>query len=1068
MTTTHSRKIQAGYVPIAGYTLEALIGQGGFGEVWRADAPGGIKKAVKFVFGGTEQHRATRELRSLERIKGVQHPFLLTLERFEIVDDQLIIITELADGSLEDVYNRHRERGSCGIPRAAMLAYLHDAADALDYLHGSYQLQHLDIKPGNLLLVGGHVKVADFGLLKDLRDDDCSMIGGLTPIYAPPEVFDGRPSMHSDQYSLAIMYQELLTGTRPFSGRTIAQLATQHVSSSPDLEPLPPSDRPVVAKALEKNPDRRFASCIEFVEALRSPKGRTSVSGVGGVEIGGDTAHRNTQLGGGPDSVIVQDLPQLKTDVAHNLIRVTGHALVISLGGVGADCLHQLRGRVSKLYAASPLDLHSVLIDTDPETIYATSLSELSGIVPPCQTIHTPLRTANEYRHEGSTHLSSVSRRWIYNIPRSKTTEGMRPLGRLALVDHSNEVLKKLRESISHLAAVCGDRTPHIYIVGSISGGTASGMFLDVTHVVRHLLDEAGLEKASVLPVLAMQALRPDSNRPLGIHDSCAALMEMRHFMQPGNSYPGDPGANLPSLPAARSPLRGAYVIASAPQQPISTTVETIVDYIWADTTGAGELLAASRRTDGDEQSTKLGAASLRSFGVARLGGLRALEENMLAPASMRTLFLRWLGRPVEAKQMALPLADRLIRRCGLDAETLHDVNQNILGRDTKAIVLEQLQLIPRDQLADSSAIQSHLELFVAQKLTENSKDQLVASVVISLQRELSARLQDRRVDVTSSVEALRLIIARVNLHTEQLVSELSPRDVESKFSSNTTITGQPMHSLGLACEFGETVLNEIVSRHIAERSQAIEMELSRLQARFEDLATLLARAIHKLNQDESLKGNPWDHMPAEIASRFEATLGHLHNQVSTQWLMRYIMQSETEMNASELVNQVSSIAVKLVKTTLESASPTPAADVDARRTATPHVGQKATEDLNAVEITTTIDSKKIQPLSSIEMSLAKAYPAMLACGGRQRLILIVGSDPERLKLEREVREVHSGALTVAVIPGTTPMLIHEAQQIKMDDVINRISMMAAGSHQVTQRLHSRSDIDWSSQQTRQ
>src|SRR6056297_405050 len=274
-----SVKITAGYEPITGYTLEEKIGQGGFGEVWRADAPGGLKKAVKFVFGATDAHRGSRELKSLERIKGVHHPFLLTLERFGIVDDQLVIVTELADGSLEDIYDRHRERGSCGIPRKALLAYLHDAADALDYLHSSYQLQHLDVKPGNLLMVGGHVKVGDFGLLKDLREVDHSVVGGLTPIYAPPEVFDGRPSMNSDQYSLAVMYQELLTGTRPFSGRTIAQLATQHVHSAPNLEPLPPSDRPIVARALEKDPQRRHESCKALIEALRNPHARLSIRG---------------------------------------------------------------------------------------------------------------------------------------------------------------------------------------------------------------------------------------------------------------------------------------------------------------------------------------------------------------------------------------------------------------------------------------------------------------------------------------------------------------------------------------------------------------------------------------------------------------------------------------------------------------------------------------------------------------------------------------------------------------------------------------------------------------------
>ena len=211
MTKTASETICEGYEPIPGYVVEELIGQGGFGEVWRASAPGGLKKAVKFVFGDQGSERSRRELKSLERIRGVQHPFLLTLERFEAVNKRLVIVTELADGSLEDVYHKYRDRGSCGIPADELLRHLHDAADALDYLHDSYQLQHLDVKPGNLLMIGGHVKVADFGLLKDLQDADCSIVGGLTPVYAPPELFDGRPSLHSDQYSLAVMYQELPT-----------------------------------------------------------------------------------------------------------------------------------------------------------------------------------------------------------------------------------------------------------------------------------------------------------------------------------------------------------------------------------------------------------------------------------------------------------------------------------------------------------------------------------------------------------------------------------------------------------------------------------------------------------------------------------------------------------------------------------------------------------------------------------------------------------------------------------------------------------------------------------------
>ena len=79
-----------------------------------------------------------------------------------------------------------------------------------------------------------------------------SVMAGMTPTYAAPEMFDGRPGRFSDQYSLAIVYQELLTGTLPFGGRTTAQLATEHLHKAPNLETLPAVERPIVAKALAK------------------------------------------------------------------------------------------------------------------------------------------------------------------------------------------------------------------------------------------------------------------------------------------------------------------------------------------------------------------------------------------------------------------------------------------------------------------------------------------------------------------------------------------------------------------------------------------------------------------------------------------------------------------------------------------------------------------------------------------------------------------------------------------------------------------------------------------------
>ena len=144
---------------------------------------------------------------------------------------------------------------------------MRDAAEALDYIYDNYSLQHLDIKPENLLLVANRAKVADFGLIKNLYDRSASCIEGLTPIYAPPELFEGKPNRHSDQYSLAIVFQKLLTGELPFDGTTPARLAAQHLHTVPALSALPIHDRPIIARALSKNPDARFLSCRALIGA---------------------------------------------------------------------------------------------------------------------------------------------------------------------------------------------------------------------------------------------------------------------------------------------------------------------------------------------------------------------------------------------------------------------------------------------------------------------------------------------------------------------------------------------------------------------------------------------------------------------------------------------------------------------------------------------------------------------------------------------------------------------------------------------------------------------------------
>src|SRR5438309_3581611 len=152
-------RIESNAEPIPGYRLIEPLGSGGFGEVWKAEAPGGLFKAIKFVQGrrdsitGGDGAEAEQELRALQHVKAIRHPFLLSMERVEVVDGDLVIVMELADKSLHDLLTERRAAGQPGIERQELLRYLEEAAEVLDLMNQEYGLQHLDIKPRNLLLL---------------------------------------------------------------------------------------------------------------------------------------------------------------------------------------------------------------------------------------------------------------------------------------------------------------------------------------------------------------------------------------------------------------------------------------------------------------------------------------------------------------------------------------------------------------------------------------------------------------------------------------------------------------------------------------------------------------------------------------------------------------------------------------------------------------------------------------------------------------------------------------------------------------------------------------------------
>ncbi len=689
-------EIDVNFEPLPGYRLIERLGAGGYGEVWRAEAPGGLTKAIKFVFGKQHEKRASNELRALEHVRGVRHPFLLSLERIEIVEGRLLVVTELADKSIKDRFDMCRREGLRGIPRDELLGYLRDAADALDFMSDTHALQHLDIKPENLLLLADHVKVADFGLVKNVRQSQASLVGGMTPLYAAPEVFRGTPSRHSDQYALAIVYQEMLTGTLPFAGSNAAELTLQHLNDEPDLAALAIADRYAISRALSKDPPHRYASCRELIEALCKVEANStpSASSFGSAEFDDSPRHREdtpqlaakTEFFDDGEAADWQPREQLLAELPLTDCRVIDQppidlggrdvrpipTLVIGIGGTAARVLSQLRRMVYDQFAGERLPaLQLLLLDTDVRPSATPADGDFTGLTPD-ETLNLPLRRPQHYRDNSQQLLHWLSRRWLYNIPRSLRTEGLRPLGRLALADHARQAGQRIRRamlqaidpaSISASNAATGQEFRNgalrVIVLASISGGTGGGMSLDIGYAVRAILPNIGVPETHVVGIMLHSTDRDARRSELARVNAFSWLSEFNHFQQLENCYLGDNSCGLPAHPAGVTAFDHTYLLhlgESLDAAELDQAAQSVAEYVRLNAlSDAGAFFDTCRGVSvGEDQAPHPSPIpNLRSFGLCRRVAASREFCDAFAGLISQYVLSSWAGADCHAQPMA-------------------------------------------------------------------------------------------------------------------------------------------------------------------------------------------------------------------------------------------------------------------------------------------------------------------------------------------------------------------------------------------------------------------------------
>ena len=254
------------------YRIEAVIGKGGMGVVYRAlDTRLSRPVAIKFLFDDLADPAGRRRFqREAQMASSLNHPHILTVHDAGDFEGRQYLVTEFVDGgTLKDWAGAEKRAWP------EIVELLVGVADGLAAAHAAGIL-HRDIKPANILVgSNGYAKLADFGLAKlEKRSTPDSRPGIIlgTIAYMSPEQAAGRPvDARSDIFSFGVVLYELLAGRRPFEGDEDLQVLQTiiHGSHLPLGDEIPLALRAVVEKSLEKNPADRYQSMREMVVDLR-------------------------------------------------------------------------------------------------------------------------------------------------------------------------------------------------------------------------------------------------------------------------------------------------------------------------------------------------------------------------------------------------------------------------------------------------------------------------------------------------------------------------------------------------------------------------------------------------------------------------------------------------------------------------------------------------------------------------------------------------------------------------------------------------------------------------------
>jgi hypothetical protein len=361
--------------------------------------------------------------------------------------------------------------------------------------------------------------------------------------------------------------------------------------------------------------------------------------------------------------------------------------------------LHRRFGRLE----AAPI-FRLLFIDTDRAELRRARQGEPGEAFGLEETLLAPLHPAEHYRDESREILRWLDRRWLYGIPRSQLTEGIRPLGYLALMDNAAEILVRVKDALAHItspeakaATTAGtglplrDESPRVFLVSSITGGTGGGMLLGMAYLVRQALGELYLSGDGLCGVLLHATSPKPSEKELAQANSLATLNELRHFSRPDASYPGDPDNGLAAFDQEQHPFEETYLVTLGDRlgkSEADAATDAVAEYLHLDAAGPHGTFWDEYRHRSHALAT--GAEDdlpLRSLGLFRMSFPRPRLVKLATNLFCRRVVEKWPGSAGDLLPESLDReAERKAKEIGIDEESfikrMHHAEETVLGED--------------------------------------------------------------------------------------------------------------------------------------------------------------------------------------------------------------------------------------------------------------------------------------------------------------------------------------------------------------------------------------------------